>query len=108
MTSFEYKNIHKFLATREMGKSVQINKNRQIPSVLSRREIKTDQGWSWVILTSAFFGNMIFDGIIFTFGVFYIEFLDYFNEGRALTSWIGSVISAVYALIGKQSHFINS
>ncbi|ELU17542.1 hypothetical protein CAPTEDRAFT_88831, partial [Capitella teleta] len=54
-----------------------------------------DQGWSWLVLFAAFLSNVTFDGVIFSFGVFYVEFLGYFNAGRAQTSWIGSVISAV-------------
>jgi len=64
------------------------------------RRLQRDAGWSWVILVAAFLCNVTFDGIIFSFGIFYLEFLDYFNVGRGPTSWIGSVISGVYAIIG--------
>ena len=60
-----------------------------------------DRGWAWVILFAAFFCNVTFDGIIFSFGMFYLEFLEYFKQGRGVTSWIGSVISGVYAIVGK-------
>ena len=62
---------------------------------------KPDQGWAWLILLAGFCCNVTFDGIIFSFGIFYMEFLDYFGQGRGLTSWIGSVISGVYALVGR-------
>ena len=61
----------------------------------------TDRGWAWIILLTAFFCNVTFDGIIFSFGMFYREFLDYFEQGRGVTSWIGSVISGVYAIVGE-------
>ncbi|ELT98460.1 hypothetical protein CAPTEDRAFT_177636 [Capitella teleta] len=64
------------------------------------KRIVPDQGWSWLVLFAAFLSNVTFDGVIFSFGVFYVEFLGYFNAGRAQTSWIGSVISAVYAVVG--------
>ena len=60
-----------------------------------------DRGWAWIILIAAFFCNVTFDGIIFSFGMFYLEFLEYFKQGRGVTSWIGSVISGVYAIVGK-------
>lgn len=60
-----------------------------------------DKGYAWLVLLAAFLGNAIFDGIIFSFGIFYMEFLDAFQAGRSTTSWIGSVISAVYSLIGR-------
>ena len=60
-----------------------------------------DRGWAWIILIAAFFYNVTFDGIIFSFGMFYLEFLEYFKQGRGVTSWIGSVISGVYAIVGK-------
>ena len=62
---------------------------------------KPDSGWSWVVLVSAFFCNMTFDGIIYSFGVFYLEFKDYFREGVSKTSWIGSVIGAIYHIVGE-------
>ncbi len=60
-----------------------------------------DKGWAWIILVAAFFCNVTFDGIIFSFGMFYLEFIDYFKQGRGVTSWIGSVISGVYAIVGE-------
>ena len=64
-------------------------------------KIHPDHGWAWVILLAGFFCSVTFDGIVFSFGIFYLEFLDYFRAGRSLTSVIGSVIGGVYAIIGK-------
>ena len=69
------------------------------------KQFQPDQGWSWLVLVAAFFCNVTFDGIIFSFGIFYVEFLQYFNEGRGLTSWTGSMISAVYGLVGNTFSF---
>ncbi|PSN54235.1 hypothetical protein C0J52_09250, partial [Blattella germanica] len=35
------------------------------------------------------------DGVTYSFGVFYNEFLKYFNEGRGATSWIASILVGV-------------
>ena len=63
--------------------------------------MKTDHGWSWMILIAAFLCNMIFDGIIYSAGLFYLELLPYFGAGAAATSWVGSALSGTYALVGK-------
>ena len=65
------------------------------------KSVTPDRGWAWVILLSAFLCNVIFDGIVFSFGIFFIDFIDYFGAGRGQTSWIGSVISGTYALVGE-------
>ena len=65
------------------------------------RTVTPDKGWAWVIMAGAFFCNMCVGGILYTFGIFYVEFVDYFQASRATTAWIGSVIGAMYALVGK-------
>ena len=67
----------------------------------ARGQLEPDQGWSWLVLLAAFFCHVTFDGIIYSFGVFYLEFLDHFQEGRARTAWIGSVIGGTYAIVGR-------
>ncbi len=64
-------------------------------------EFRPDHGWSWVILAAAFLCNVIFDGIIFSFGIFKMELTEYFGEGLGPVAWVGATISAVYALVGK-------
>ena len=66
-----------------------------------QRKIVPDQGWAWMVLVAAFFCNVTFDGIIYSFGVLYVDLLDAFGESKGHTSWIGSVISGVYAIIGE-------
>ncbi|XP_034249176.1 monocarboxylate transporter 4-like [Thrips palmi] len=59
-----------------------------------------DGGWGWAVVAAAFFINMASDGISFSFGLLYIEFLRYFGESRSTTSWIGSLFMAVPMLTG--------
>lgn len=59
-----------------------------------------DGGWGWAVVAAAFFINMASDGISFSFGLLYIEFLRYFGESRSSTSWIGSLFMAVPMLTG--------
>lgn len=44
-----------------------------------------------MIVFAAFLINFISDGISFSFGILYVELLDYFGESKSLTSWVGSL-----------------
>ncbi|XP_008213655.1 uncharacterized protein LOC100123202 isoform X1 [Nasonia vitripennis] len=65
-----------------------------------------DGGWGWVVVAAAFMVNLIADGITFSFGVIYHEFLTYFGEGKATTSWIGSLFMAMPLLSGPIASFL--
>ncbi|KAJ8973699.1 hypothetical protein NQ317_000751 [Molorchus minor] len=48
------------------------------------------------------------DGVTYSFGIFYDEFLEYFNEGKGPTSWILSVLVGVTLCSGPMSSsFVN-
>ncbi|XP_026750894.1 monocarboxylate transporter 14-like [Galleria mellonella] len=59
-----------------------------------------DGGWGWVVVLSSFIISMIADGISFSFGLLYIEFLDEFEASKSTTAWIGSLFIAVPLLSG--------
>ena len=63
--------------------------------------IPPDGGYGWVIMIASFFTNVIVDGVCFSFGIFYLEFLEYFGESEAKTSWVGSVLNGMYLGMGK-------
>lgn len=65
-----------------------------------------DGGWGWVIVAASFMVNLIADGIVFSFGILYTEFLHYFGEGKAKTSWIGSLFMAMPLLSGPVASFL--
>jgi MFS family permease len=65
-----------------------------------------DGGYGWVVVFASFMINAIADGITFSFGVFYVEFLDYFGEGKAKTAWIGSLFMAMPLLSGPIASFL--
>jgi len=75
---------------------------RAIPVTGSRcRQQQLDSGYSWVILFTSFMGyflNCIGIGCV---GLLFPEFLEYFGQSRTATAWIGSLNTAVGALIGK-------
>lgn len=65
-----------------------------------------DGGWGWVVVAAAFMVNLIADGITFSFGVIFVEFLKYFGEGKGATSWIGSLFMAMPLLSGPIASFL--
>ncbi|XP_076169989.1 monocarboxylate transporter 9 [Ptiloglossa arizonensis] len=65
-----------------------------------------DGGWGWVVVAASFMVNLIADGITFSFGVIYVEFLNYFGEGKSKTAWIGSLFMAMPLLSGPVAGFL--
>lgn len=59
-----------------------------------------DGGWGWVVVLSSLVISMIADGVSFSFGLLYIEFLYEFEQSKATTAWIGSLFMAVPLLSG--------
>lgn len=57
-------------------------------------------GWGWVVVAASFVINLIADGATFSFGVVYVELLDYFKESRGYTAWIGGLFMAVPLISG--------
>ena len=67
--------------------------------------VPPDGGYGWVIMLASFVCNFIVDGVCFSFGIFYLEFLDYFKESKSKTSWVGSVLNGMYLSMGKYMCF---
>lgn len=65
-----------------------------------------DGGYGWVVVFASFMVNLIADGITFSFGVIYVELLNYFGEGKAKTAWIGSLFMAMPLLSGPIASFL--
>ncbi|KAL4228585.1 hypothetical protein ACF0H5_011635 [Mactra antiquata] len=59
-----------------------------------------DGGWGWMVCFGSFLLNFILDGTMFSFGVLLLELLDYFGEGKAKTSWIGSSLLGMSMFLG--------
>ncbi|XP_075722136.1 monocarboxylate transporter 13-like [Rhipicephalus microplus] len=57
-----------------------------------------DGGWGWVAVLAGFICHLVIDGIVYSSGVFFDEFLVYFSEGYAATSWISSITFGCYLI----------
>ncbi|XP_022914399.2 monocarboxylate transporter 5 [Onthophagus taurus] len=67
-----------------------------------------DGGWGWMVVFGSFMIHIINDGVTYSFGVFYDDFLTYFNEGKAKTAWILSILVGVTLCSGPiSSSFVN-
>lgn len=62
-----------------------------------------DGGWGWIVVLSSFLIHVIADGIVYSFGVFLVVFVDHFKRGRGETSWVGSLQPAVTFTVGEYS-----
>ncbi|XP_018393890.1 PREDICTED: uncharacterized protein LOC108772774 [Cyphomyrmex costatus] len=59
-----------------------------------------DGGWGWVVVLASLVISMVADGVSFSFGLLYIEFLHEFGASKSKTAWIGSLFMAVPLLSG--------
>lgn len=60
-----------------------------------------DGGWGWVVVFASFMVHVVADGVTYTFGIFYFEFLKYFGEGKGTTAWVASIMVGTTYCIGK-------
>lgn len=83
-----------------------MNKKRG-PSGLTEEEDESDYvieppngGWGWVIVFSAFYCNVVADGIQFTFGVFLNKIADEFEVDKSKIALVGSLMFGFHLIMG--------
>ncbi|KAL3886823.1 hypothetical protein ACJMK2_026788 [Sinanodonta woodiana] len=77
------------------------DKNRRVPNdIVLQQPIPPDGDWGWVITFASFMVGFLVDGVAFTFGVFFKEFVNHFGQSKGATSWINSVLNGTYLTIG--------
>lgn len=64
-----------------------------------------DGGWGWVVVFCSFMIHVIADGVTYTFGIFYMEFLRHFGESKGATSWVASIMVGTTFCVGKLYYF---
>lgn len=50
-----------------------------------------DGGWGWVLVGAFFMCNSLIYGLMRVFGIFFVEFVQYFEESAQAISWISSI-----------------
>ena len=68
---------------------------------MGTRSDPRDGGYGWVIVLTFFLMEVLVDGIRFSFGVYFVEFLNEFNKGKGETAWVGSLMIATYNIGGE-------
>ncbi|XP_033760612.1 monocarboxylate transporter 12-like isoform X1 [Pecten maximus] len=51
-----------------------------------------DGGWGWMVTFSSLMINVLIDGIFFTYGIFFPEFLRHFGESKGKTQLLHSIL----------------
>jgi len=64
---------------------------------------ETDGGWGWVIVCGVFCITALVGGIVFSFSLLYLEFVDMFDASRAVAGWIGSLHLFTSHILGNRS-----
>lgn len=60
-----------------------------------RQPSPPDGGWGWMIVFASFMIHVLADGFTYTFGVFFVHLMPYFDSSAASTSWIASILVGV-------------
>ncbi|GIX85193.1 monocarboxylate transporter 9 [Caerostris extrusa] len=70
------------------------------PEELAHIPEPLDGGFGWVIVAASFLCNLIVDGIAYTFGIFFSEFVRHYNVPKGKVAWVGSLMSGFYLSVG--------
>ena len=49
-----------------------------------------DGGWGWVLVVALFISTSLVFGLMRSLGIFFVEFVQYFEESAQAISWISS------------------
>ena len=60
-----------------------------------------DGGWGWAVCFASFLLQLLTIGITYTFGILFVDLLEYFGESEATTAWIGSIQPCLLYFTGE-------
>lgn len=67
-----------------------------------------DGGYGWVIVLASFLCNVIVDGIAYTFGLFFEEFVRHFDTTKGKVALCGSLLNGCYLGAGIVLYYVVS
>ncbi|ELU07220.1 hypothetical protein CAPTEDRAFT_23618, partial [Capitella teleta] len=59
-----------------------------------------DGGWGWAVCLGCFMAMVLLDGVMMSFGVFFLELQSYFGESKGRTAFVGSALSGSSLMMG--------
>ncbi|XP_077977588.1 monocarboxylate transporter 12-B-like [Glandiceps talaboti] len=62
-----------------------------------------DGGYGWVVAFSGMVITLLNGGAFYTSGIFFVEFVQYFQQGTEDSAWIGAVAGSIYSFTGPIS-----
>lgn len=69
-------------------------------AISKKKSVIPDGGYGWMVVFASLAIQLIIDGIAFSFGLIYTELLNYFQESKTKTAWIGALFLAVPLMSG--------
>ncbi|XP_077553395.1 monocarboxylate transporter 13-like [Haemaphysalis longicornis] len=81
---------------RATAAAVDTSSTVQGPRILEAASTPPDGGWGWMVVLAGFICYVVTDGILYSSGVFFEDFLVVFHEGHGATSWISSITFGCY------------
>ena len=64
------------------------------------RETSHDGGYSWVVLAASFMMSVHYSFSLSHFGIFLVEYIEYFNVKKSTLIWIGALLLFVGFALG--------
>ena len=69
------------------------------------RETSHDGGYSWVVLAASFMMSVHYSFSLSHFGIFLVEYIEYFNVKKSTLIWIGALLLFVGFALGMYNMF---
>ena len=60
-------------------------------------------GWGWVVVFASFFSNFIVDGVLYTFGILFVDLRRTFDVPKSTIGLVGSLLGGIYLIVGTYS-----
>lgn len=79
-----------------------------VSECVSYRYVPPDGGWGWMALLGTVIVNTLIPGLVKSFGVLYVEFINIFDATPSSVSWIPAIAFALYNLLGPVASIISS
>lgn len=74
----------------------------------SREAQGPDGGWGWVMVAAMFVSSSLVFGLMRSLGIFFVEFVHYFDQSAQAISWISSTGLAAQQFFSESSSLLGN